>query len=78
MADQADLYDVYSLDEETNEWGRAGRALAQYGADELAAAIRLNDVEAQLVAHGDEPKRKRGQKVATSDAEVTASASEDA
>lgn len=79
MADQADLYDVYSLDPDTNEWSRAGRSLAQFGAEELAARIRLNDVECQLVAAGDEPKRKRGQKVAASDgAEVSSSASDDA
>lgn len=78
MADKAELFDVYSLDPDTSEWSRAGRDLAQFGAGELAARIRQNDVEAQLVTAGEEPKRKRGQKVATSDAEVASSASEDA
>lgn len=64
MAEKAELFDVYSLDPGTNEWGRAGRSLARFATDELVQRIKLNDVEVQVVDTGTLPKKKRGETIA--------------
>lgn len=62
--EKPELYDVFSFDTDTNEWGRAGRSLAKYATDELVQRIQLNDVEVQVVTAGELPKVKRGEKIA--------------